>query len=82
MRLVPMLWTLGLAVLSVGVVTSASAGLPRRTFRDPIARISLDYPTMWHVTREAYAPFSDPVPRFVVYSGTLNTATLKPNRPR
>jgi hypothetical protein len=79
MSLVPLVKTLGLGVLSIGVVTSVTAGLPQRTFRDPTARISLNYPSAWHVTREAYAPFSDPVPRFVVYSdGTLNTGTLKP----
>ena len=60
-------------------VPSVDATASQRTFREVTARISFTYPSAWHVTRDAYAPVSDPVPRFVVYSdGSLNTGALKP----
>jgi hypothetical protein len=71
---------LGLGALSFPVaVPSLAATVSQRTFRDATARISFTYPSAWHVTRDAYAPVSDPVPRFVLYSdGSLNTGVLKP----
>lgn len=69
---------LGLALHGAALAAAPKLG-PR--WSDPGSGISLRYPAGWHVSRVPWMPVSDPVQRFVLYSGpTLPSSRLAPKR--
>jgi hypothetical protein len=48
-----------------------SGGLPTASYSQPNANLSVTYPVGWHVTTNNWTSISDPVQRFVIYSGRL-----------
>jgi hypothetical protein len=48
-----------------------SGGLPTASYSQPNANLSVTYPAGWHVTTNNWTSISDPVQRFVLYSGRL-----------
>jgi hypothetical protein len=52
--------------------------VPVGTWRDTEARLSVSYPRGWHVTTRELTPITDPVERFVIYSGPLPQPLASP----
>jgi hypothetical protein len=61
--------TLAIAFHSPGGGPAGAA--PTTSYLQPATKLGVTYPTAWHITKPNWITWTDPEPRFVLYSGRL-----------